>query len=358
MIPLRQPSERAQTGVALGAAPFMLAMFALASCAHFRSWKRCDEVVARDWPRRLSETGLYQNSNTHTLSAAVFSYRPRFELWSDGAQKRRWVYLPPDRQIDSSDMDAWHFPQGTKFWKEFVRDGVRVETRLLEKTGPGARDWRAISYVWSADGSDAIATPTGVQDARGTPHDVPAASACMGCHGGTRSRILGFSAIQLAPSTTDHDVDLDRLSREQRLTSPPAFPPTIPGDTRTQRVLGYLHANCGHCHNQRRPATLGHRCFDPEQDFDLSLRTDMLATVFETPVYQTVVGELVLPGQPEDSPLLVRLRRHTIFRPRMPPLATQEVDGVAVAMIRDWIDALRPSQTGTGSSASAPLDTP
>ena len=33
-------------------------------------------------------------------------------------------------------MDEWHFPVGTKVWKEFSRDGKRLETRLFWKTEP------------------------------------------------------------------------------------------------------------------------------------------------------------------------------------------------------------------------------
>ena len=52
--------------------------------------------------------------------------------------KTRWVYLPPDTTIDTSNMDEWNFPVGTKFWKQFVVGGVIVETRMLHKTAPGA----------------------------------------------------------------------------------------------------------------------------------------------------------------------------------------------------------------------------
>src|SRR5262249_52457190 len=149
-------------------------------------------------PERLSETGLYDGPpGRGVVTSGVQSYRPQFELWSDGAVKRRWIWLPPGRQIDTSDMDSWRFPEGTKVWKEFTRDGVRIETRLLSKIGPRDEDWAAVAYVWNDDGSDAAARPSGSENARGTRHDVPPASNCMACHGGRRSRVLGFSAIQL-----------------------------------------------------------------------------------------------------------------------------------------------------------------
>jgi hypothetical protein len=154
-----------------------------------------DEVAVAALPDRLSLTGLYAEGEGETVAPGVRSFRPRFELWSDGASKRRFIWLPPEAQIDTSDMDSWQFPVGTKLWKEFTRDQVRVETRLLQRLPSG---WIGLSYVWKEDGSDAVAAPYGAIDVLGTPHNVPASNECDACHGGRSSYALGFSAIQLA----------------------------------------------------------------------------------------------------------------------------------------------------------------
>ena len=39
---------------------------------------------------------------------------PRYPLWSDGAEKQRYLSLPPGTQIDTSNMDDWKFPVGTR----------------------------------------------------------------------------------------------------------------------------------------------------------------------------------------------------------------------------------------------------
>ncbi|HUQ06594.1 MAG TPA: hypothetical protein VM261_29025, partial [Kofleriaceae bacterium] len=74
-------------------------------------------------PTMLSETGLYANIGTKTVASDVHEFVPRWQLWSDAAVKRRWIYLPPGSKIDTSDMDFWKFPTGTKLWKEFSRGG-------------------------------------------------------------------------------------------------------------------------------------------------------------------------------------------------------------------------------------------
>src|SRR5262249_29697933 len=217
---------------------------ALSSAACGRPWV-CDEVdedrVSRA-PKRLSETGLFADAARESLAPGVMAYAPRFQLWSDRADKRRWLSLPPGTQVDTSDMDAWVFPVGTKFWKEFTRDGVRVETRLIEKLGPGD-DWLALPYLWRSDQSDADAAPLGANNAGGTPHDVPASNLCGACHGGRRSFVLGFSAIQLSAPVQSFEV---------------------PGNDTERAALGYLHANCSNCHNQNLRARSGAICYRPE----------------------------------------------------------------------------------------------
>src|SRR5688572_13616865 len=99
-------------------------------CQPYRLCDPVDDAAVSELPERLSASGLYSGPATESLAPDVRSFRPRFELWSDGASKRRFIWLPPGTQIETSDMDEWQFPVGTKLWKEFTRDGVRVETRL------------------------------------------------------------------------------------------------------------------------------------------------------------------------------------------------------------------------------------
>src|SRR5262249_14984415 len=104
-------------------------------------------------PPNLLLTGLCLDPRCTQISPEVTEYVPRFPLWADTATKRRWIYIPPGSQIDTTDMNHWRFPIGTKLWKEFTRDGVRVETRYIVKIGPGdlLADWFYIAYQWNAD---------------------------------------------------------------------------------------------------------------------------------------------------------------------------------------------------------------
>ncbi len=203
-------------------------------------------------PCLLSETGLYA-ADMVTIQPGVHPFKPNFALWSDGAEKRRWIALPDGSKIDTSDMDYWSFPTGTKLWKEFSRDGVRVETRLIAKQPSGT--WYAVAYHWHADQKDADAVPNGVMNASGTPHDVPNSDQCLTCHSQMPDKALGFSAIQLSHDRTDPSNTLEwtlgALIEAGLLSNPPAAPFTVPGTEAQRNLFGYLHANCGTCHNPK-----------------------------------------------------------------------------------------------------------
>jgi hypothetical protein len=268
----------------------------------------------------------------------VLAYTPAFELRADGATKRRWISLPEGAVIDVRDPDDWRFPKGTKIWKEFTRDGTRVETRMLLKFGDGVNDWAAAAYVWLADGSDAELEPEGARDALGTAHDVPPADRCMGCHGGRGGRVLGFSAVQLA-STEEGALLLSQLSAAGALSGdvPDA---KLPGSASERAALGYLHANCSHCHNASRPENDGPRCYDPRNELDMSLKVSRLGSVGQTPTYETVVGSAIEPGDPDGSELLQLVSRRSegeAGKDQMPPLASERVDEQGVALLRKWI---------------------
>ena len=312
---------------------------AVFSSACIPSYRQCaDPADAGRLPEatKLSQTGLFTSVSPEVLAPGVKTYEPRFQLWSDGAEKRRWYFLPAGAQIDASDRDAWQFPVGTKFWKEFTRDGVKVETRLLERTDSG---WRAVAYVWNGD--DADAQPAGQVDAGMTAHDVPAAKDCVGCHGGTPSFVLGFSGVQLPVSSADGGTSIDSLTASGAFSTNLGPIPSLPGDETTQRALGWLHANCAHCHNQHRPPPGALRCWDPKREFDLSLRLDSLGSLAETPVMKTAKAEELSPGKPEASAIFTRTRGDlAAFQQRMPPLATEVIDPDALPLLDAWIKSL------------------
>lgn len=292
-------------------------------------------------PVTLADTGLYAEGSAGALAPGVHELTPQFPLWSDGASKSRWLSLPPGTHIDGSDADAWTFPVGTKAWKEFTRDGTRVETRLLEKLPDR---WFMMAYAWNDEQTEALAVPDGQRNSNGTTHDVPNSADCKTCHDGAPDRLLGISAIQLA-----HDGDgltLQRLIDTGELRPAPSEQPRLPGDAIAQAALGALHANCGSCHN---PHGTG---IDRAPNLDLWLRVGELDSVEATPTYRTSVEVpiesepvpgatlLIAPGQPDQSGLLLRIEAPRGEELTMPPLATELPDAATASSVRSWIREL------------------
>lgn len=279
----------------------------------------------------LSETGLYRDIAHKVLAPDLIAFEPTYKLWSDGADKRRWLRLPEGKRIDTREMDHWIFPVGTMVWKEFSLDGKRLETRLIMRTGRGPHDFFMGAFAWNDDESDARFVPMGAQDVRGTDHDLPESKQCLLCHDGEPGRILGFSAVQ------QPDV------AEALLTVAPTHPFVVPGDEISARALGYLHANCGHCHNENGTSW-------PDTDMDLRL---LVADerVEDTATYRSTRGVAlqyfegsdlslrVKPGDPTQSGLYYRMSMRGP-KTQMPPLATEHVDDEGTAAVRAWIERL------------------
>jgi hypothetical protein len=53
-------------------------------------------------PGLLSQTGIFRSLKDLTPEAGVLPYDVNAPLWSDGAQKQRWLILPDESQIGFS----------------------------------------------------------------------------------------------------------------------------------------------------------------------------------------------------------------------------------------------------------------
>lgn len=296
----------------------------------------------------LQETGLCDDPGCDTISAGVLAYTPTSQLWSDTAAKRRWIKLPAGTQIDTTDMDYWQFPIGTKLWKEFTRDGVRVETRLIQKIGPLSDDWFYTPYIWNAAGDLATSTPMGMDDAVGTPHDVPSRAECKQCHDRLDGSVLGFSAIQLSHAPALGEVALDDLVGMGLLTTIPVGPAPdyfqVPGTAAERDVLGYMNANCGHCHNPTSDV------FESITDIDLRLRVGLLTSVDVTPAWVSTINQTASPPvngallvvHPQDLADSVLYQRFITTNPgqHMPKLGSEMTDPAGQLLIETWINGL------------------
>ena len=317
--------------------------------------------IAPPMPDRLSETGLYL-PGTQTIDPRNRPYSPQYPLWTDGAAKARWIRLPEGTRIDGRTPDAWMFPVGTIFWKEFSFGGRKVETRMLRRVS--IERWSYASYVWNDAQTEAMLAPEqGVpavaEVAPGKRHDIPGREDCRACHENGATPALGFTALQLSDDRdpgAPHAEPLQpgmmtlRTLITERLLEPAApvlmhHAPRIGGDARTRAALGYLTANCGHCHNEQSPVATVRFPLRLSGDGGVPQTNDVVArllarvTTWDLPGREPGQSSTIVAGAPDLSVLLVRMRSR---RPstQMPPLGTVVPDREAVELISGWIASM------------------
>jgi len=321
---------------------------------------RVRETAIAPLPQRLADTGLFLPGSS-TVRAEHLLFSPKYPLWSDGATKRRWLSLPHGTFIDAARPDAWEFPRGTRLWKEFAFAGRKVETRFIERLPDGS--WRFAAYVWNEAGSEAVLAPAAgfaalpVEQAPGGRYAIPAEADCRSCHEGAAVPVLGAGALQLSP---DRDplaphaetpetagIDLRDLIARGWLRYLPAqllsHPPRIVTASAVERAaLGYLHANCGHCHNNGgSPAPVGlelaHETALGAASTERTLASMLGAKSRFRSSTRPDATQLVMPGNADVSVLALRMRSRNPYA-QMPPLGTHFTDAEGFALIERWIN--------------------
>ena len=313
-------------------------------------------------PTDLYCTGLYAARAPAQLAAGVMPYTPGVTLWSDGAEKHRFLQLPPGTKIDTTDLDAWKFPVDTKLWKEFRLGGALVETRILWKRAAGK--WELGSYVWDATGTTATlntSAPKGLVLPSG--YEIPTQKDCDKCHHGGSDKVLGIEAVALGLPTAEGET-LAALVRDGLLTNPPpttsiALPEDATG--KAAAALGYVHANCGMpCHSTRGIGDETHLVLRlragefwslPTSDGGAPPTLPVPATM--TDAYRSTLDQVpttgavaqafpgaarITPGHHDKS--LVWMLPSVRTKYQMPPLVSHIVDTTAMQKLADWIDAL------------------
>lgn len=319
-----------------------------------------------EFPKTLSESGLFASVAEHEMAAGVVSYSVNSPLWSDGAFKDRYFAIPESAIADRDAPpitfhreNSWEFPDGTVLVKSFGLEFTEndpdsrrwIETRFLTRQ---QGEWVGYSYAWNDEQTDAALVESAGRDqvfeirtADGTREQnwrYPSRTECMVCHSRAANYVLGLSTPQM---NRDHDyrgiVDnqlrvLEHLGyirtglhadESERLPDPADESQLV-----ESRARSYLHANCAHCHV---PAGGGNA------QMDLLYRSsDEKLNVFDVPplhhTFDIDDPRLIAPGAPKRSVLLHRIA--TSDRGRMPQLATSIPDELAVELLTEWIEGM------------------
>lgn len=296
------------------------------------------------FPEALSDHACFEDDPTLPTSALV-PYGVNAPLWSDGADKRRYLALPDGEALRMTRDGSVELPARGVLVKEFLRDGWRLETRFLVRDGSG--DWRATTYVWNDSQSEAFKTSDGATIERdGEGWTVPSEDQCFECHTEAADFSLGLERRQLdlefsyeATGRNANQINtlagLGMLEDAEENRDSPLVSPAEPSGPLDDRARAYLHANCAHCH---RPGGLG----EGQIDLRASTTLRLTNTCNQRPWTADPVpggGVILAPGDPEHSGLYLRMAREDPTW-RMPPLGSQKLDVHGSELVAQWIASI------------------
>ncbi len=342
-----------------------------------------------DFPRRLSETGLFTSLRELTPAAGVTPYKINAAQWADSAWSQRWMGVPGADPVQVGADGHWTFPDGAVLVKTISietkhgdpKSARRLETQILHRQD---ETWRPYSYIWNDDQSDAeLGSAAGssrtlrILDDRqsdGFREQVwrfASRGECQMCHNPWVEKKTSVTGIQtaspLAVSVGQLDCSLASVGFESSASGPssgesganqlellqqqgwiagtvaPASGESAAGkfvdpyDTHAdlnQRVRSYLHVNCAHCHQPHAGGTA---------TIELMIEAKLEdAKVLDVRPAQGAFGishaRIIAPSDPLGSVLHYRMTK--AGSGRMPRIGSEEVDERAVQMIHDWIAQL------------------
>ncbi len=323
------------------------------------------DVVLADTPApRLADYRLFADASARRPNAGLTPYALNTPLFSDYAEKRRLIYLPPGKAADWRADGVLAFPVGAVLVKTFAYpadlrrpdDKVRyLETRLLIHKASG---WVAQTYVWNEAQTEAVLKRAGARleatftDLRGqnrtVDYAVPNQNQCKECHQldktltpiGPKARNLnGILVYADGPEN-----QLAHWTRRGLLTgapAPAAAPRTArwddPAEPLEARARAYLDANCAHCHNPRAVASNSGLFLGVEESRAPQLGIGKQPVAAGRGSGNLSVG--IAPGHPDASILAFRMASSEPGV-MMPELGRALVHEEGVALIRQWIAAM------------------
>ena len=298
-------------------------------------------------------------------AASVIPYDINMTLFSNYAEKLRFIKMPDDKPASYAAEGALEFPPGTVIIKNFYYEndfrkpgqGRRIlETRLLVHEEKG---WVAYPYVWNEEQSEALYDPAG--DIRkisyinksgkriNADYIIPNKNQCKGCHLRDGKMIpVGPTAMQLNRDYSysigkqnqliywqQHSLlkNLPEISKVEKFSSLEDGSQPV-----ASRARAYLDVNCGTCHHPQGPANASGLFLNYEQDPSIELG------IMKSPVAAgRGAGKNsydIVPGKPHKSILSYRMQTNDPGI-AMPELGREQVHKEGVKLIKDWISGMK-----------------
>lgn len=316
---------------------------------------------------KLSEYGFFSGNMADQVPVqGIMPYQLNTPLFSDYAEKLRFIKLPPDSAIGYDAQDVLHFPVGTTIIKTFYyphdvrhpEKGRRLmETRLLTHSAAG---WNALVYIWNDEQTEAILEvagdrkPVRFMDHKGKAmafdYIVPNLNQCKGCHNANEVMVpIGPTARQLngdfvyasgRENQLQHWTKVGILTGLADIAQAPKAP--VWNDPSTGSVADrariWLEINCAHCHNPDGPGkTSGLFLNTNEHDpTKLGINKPPVAAGRGASNLQYDI----VPGHPEKSILIYRMES-TDPGIMMPELSRKLTHTEGLELVKQWIKEMK-----------------
>lgn len=309
-------------------------------------------ILASENPPLLSVFGFFKGGADRP-SAALTAYKLGTPLFSDYAEKQRFIYLPADGRLSIEAGGRVKFPVGTALVKSFGYPDTAgklsiIETRVLLHRADG---WVALPYVWRADGSDAELKLGGARVAATIRHSgendqaisygVPNKNQCKQCH--SRNGVIEPIGPNWPNMIFNSVADKERLAKRATFPANALFADAVWNDPKSgsveKRALAYLRINCGHCHRPTGSASNSGLFFDDKIGGETAMG------IGKRPVAagrgSGNLDFVIAPGHPERSILIYRLKS-TDPGIAMPELGRSTVHREGIALLEQWISEMKP----------------
>lgn len=299
-------------------------------------------ITAEGMPPRLSDYGFFADARRQLPAPGVTPYRLQTPLWTDGADKRRFVYVPAGQKARAGGDGLLDLPVGSALVKTFSFGERLIETRVLLRRADG---WAALPYRWNEAQTDAELALGGARfaltrpDGQAISYAIPNKNQCKDCHK------LDHAVAPIGPKARNLSARwLADFQRAGHLDAMPAVARRVPLWEERAKVAaadaarGWLDSNCAHCHNPRGAAS--------NSGLDLSWeQTDpLMLGIGKRPVAAgRGSGGLefdIAPGKPEQSILYYRMASLE-GGVSMPELGRASLDRDGLAIVHAWIRGLR-----------------
>lgn len=299
-------------------------------------------ITAAGYPARLSDYGFFADAARQQPAPGVIPYRLNTPLWTDGAEKQRFVYLPAGAKAKAQGEGLLDLPVGAALIKTFSFGGKHIETRVLLHRADG---WLALPYRWAEDQSDAVLALAGARFALRRPdgteisYGIPNKNQCKECHS------LGGVTAPIGPKARNLSVEwLNAFAGSGKLDAVPVVTRRVPlWEDRAKVPLaaaarGYLEGNCAHCHNAQGIASNSGLFLDWAE-------TDPVKWgVMKRPVAAgRGAGDLefdIVPGDPDHSILAYRMASLE-GGVSMPEVGRSSLDPAGIDVVRRWIAEMK-----------------